>query len=116
MKGTKSELRRKRTRREKARVSQSIQIGGKDKFQLSGAHSLSGIEARSSSTARRHLAAVPVQLYNVTNGFYGEFLGELHKGTYEVLITVGFERCRQQLPWWRDYQVDGAVPTRSVIE
>ena len=76
-------------------------------------YGLSGLGARSSTARRRLVEGAPVQLYNVTNSFYGEFLGELREGAYEILVTEGFERCRQQLPWWRDYQADGAVPTRT---
>ena len=61
----------------------------------------------SSAERRRLMAAATVPLHNVTNAFYGAFLAELHKGTYQVLVTEGFERCRQQLPWWQDYQTGG---------
>ena len=73
----------------------------------------SGRGGAASSARRRLAAAAPVQLFNVTHGFYGEFVLQLSKGTYEILVTEGFERCRQQLPWWRDYQGDSMVPTRT---
>lgn len=70
--------------------------------------------ALSSSAMRRLAEAAPVELFNVTNNFYEEFVLELRRGTYEILVTEGFARCKQQLPWWQDYQNDGVVPTRAV--
>ena len=65
--------------------------------------------------ARSQLAEAPlVQLHNVTAQFYGDFKWQLSQGTYETLLTEGFERCRRQLPWWRDYKVAATGPTRAV--
>ena len=43
--------------------------------------------------AKRRLAEAPlVQLHNVTAHFYGDFKWQLSQGTYETLLTEGFER------------------------
>lgn len=76
-------------------------------------HRMAGLRARSSHVSRQLAAAFDVQLFSATNDFYADFLGELRKGTYETLVTEGFERCRQQLPWWREYQTNDTVPTRA---
>ena len=57
----------------------------------------------------------PVQLYNVTNTFYGNFIGDLSQGRYHTLVTEGFERCRQKLPWWRGFQGVDALPVQTSV-
>ena len=105
------ETSRRRLRRDHVRNDQSAAKLGSD--HTDSMHRMAGLRARSSHVSRQLAAAFDVQLFSVTNDFYADFLGELRKRTYETLVTEGFERCRQQLPWWRDYQTNDTVPTRA---
>lgn len=71
--------------------------------------------AERSELDRSSESRTPVQLYNVTNTFYGNFIGELSQGRYHTLVTEGFEHCRQKLPWWRGFEGADAVPVQTSV-
>ena len=84
----------------------------------SNARSVMRRTLRNTGTGQRMAAdgaKIPVQLFNVTNAFYGEFLKELSQGTYSALVTTSFNSCLQNLPWWQGYQSADAVPIRTNI-
>jgi len=65
----------------------------------------------------RRITEVPlVLLHNVTANFYGAFKWQLSQGSYETLLTEGFERCRQQLPWWQDDQMGAALAAKAATD
>jgi hypothetical protein len=70
---------------------------------------------RSHASSRRALHSGPQtpRLHAVTNAFYGRFLADAQRGSYQVLVTGSFERCLRQLPWWQHNRP--AVPYTTVV-
>ena len=60
----------------------------------------------SHASSRRVLLSGPQtpRLHAVTNAFYGRFLIDAQRGSYQVLVTGSFQRCLRQLPWWQDHR------------
>ena len=73
---------------------------------------VAGLQGHNSDSSRQiKMNEPPINLFKVTYNLFEDFTDTLSKGTYQILVGRGFEHCRQQLPWWQDYQGNSLLST-----